>query len=418
MRDGYSSDRGQQRLLATLERLLMIQALEVKAALDEASQLVVEALQADKVDVFLHDATIDSLVAMGTSDTPMGRLQHRLGLATVPVANGGYAIDVYQGGESYCTGHADRDPLAPVGVWKHLGARSIMAVPLLVGGARRGVLEIVSAREEQFSADDLRFAQAVAHWVGMVAQRAELAERVAREAAAQARRVAAEELIDVLAHDLRTPLTPARGYLQLLQRSARREGRRDDARYLEQVRLAHERLERMIGDILDAGRLEQGIFALAPQPVDLAALARQTADTLQAPGTPIRVTGPNDLVAERADPERLRQALENLIGNALGHAPAGVPIVVEIEQETRDEGEWAVLSVRDEGPGIAPALLPTLFDRFARGANSTGLGLGLYLARGMAEAHGGTLTVDSRVGAGTTFRLALPLSATYQAPRP
>ncbi len=344
-----------------------------------------------------------------------------LGLATVPVANGGYAIDVYQEGASYRTGRADWDPRVPVGVWKRLGSRSIIAVPLLVDGARRGVLEVVSEQEEQFSADDLRFAEAVAHWVGMVAQRAELAERVAREAAAQARRVAAEELIDVLAHDLRTPLTPARGYLELLQRSARRDGRRDDAGYLEQVRLAHERLEHMIEDMLDASRLEQGIFALVPQPVDLAALARRTADTLQTPETPIRVTGPDDLVAERADPERLRQALENLIGNALGYAPAGVPIAVEVAgvpiavevaRETREEVEWAVLSVRDEGPGIAPALLSTLFDRFARGASSTGLGLGLYLARGIAEAHGGTLTVDSRVGMGTTFRLALPLSAT------
>ncbi len=418
MHDGHSSDPGQQRLLTTLERLLMIQALEVKAALDEASQLVAEALEADKVDVFLHDPTIDSLVALGTSDTPMGRLQHGLGLATVPVANGGYAVEVYQSGESYHTGRADRDPLVPVGIWKHLGSRSIIAVPLLVGGARRGVLEIDSPREERFSAGDLRFAQAVAQWVGMVAQRAELAEGVAREAAAQARRVAAEELIDVLAHDLRTPLTPARGYLELLQRNARRDGRRDDAGYLEQVRLAHERLEHMIGDMLDASRLEQGIFALVPQPVDLAALARRTADTLQTPETPIRVTGPDDLVAERADPARLRQALENLIGNALGHAPAGVPIVVEVGRETREEGEWAVLSVRDKGPGIAPALLPMLFDRFARGSSSTGLGLGLHLAWGIAEAHGGTLTVDSRVGVGTTFRLALPLSAASRAPRP
>lgn len=104
-----------------------------------------------------------------------------------------------------------------------------------------------------------------------------------------------------------------------------------------------------------------------------------------------------------------------MIGNALQHTPEGAPVAVQIEQETREDGDWAVLSVRDEGPGIAPNLLPTLFDRFARGAGSQGLGLGLYLARGIAKAHGGALTVESRLGAGTTFRLSIPLRDT---PRP
>jgi len=85
----------QQRLLATLERLLTIQAPEVTAALDEASQWVAEALGADKADAFLHDRATDSLVALGTSDTPMGRLQHRLGLNRLPLANGGRAVAVY-----------------------------------------------------------------------------------------------------------------------------------------------------------------------------------------------------------------------------------------------------------------------------------------------------------------------------------
>jgi signal transduction histidine kinase len=171
------------------------------------------------------------------------------------------------------------------------------------------------------------------------------------------------------------------------------------------VAVALERVQRMIGAILDASRLEQGLFELAPQPVDLATLVRETAETLGTPQTPLHIAAPADLIVERADPERLRQALENLIGNALGHTPAGVPVVVEVTQETHEDGDWAVVRVRDQGPGIAP----TLFERFARGAQSSGLGLGLYLARGIAAAHGGTLTVDSRLGAGTTFRLALPL---------
>jgi len=398
----------QHRLLTTLEHLLAIQALAVKPALDEASHWVAEALRADKTDAFLHDPATDSLVALGTSDTPMGRLQHRLGLHRLPLANGGRAVAVYQTGVPFRTGHTDADPDDLQGMTKGLGVRSTIAAVIAVDGERRGVLMANSARPNAFSATDLRFCAAVAHWVGLVAHRAELAERLARDAAAQARRGAAEELISMLAHDLRTPLTPARGYLDLLQRDAQQAGHTRAVGYVQQVQRALDRVQHMIGAILDASRLEQGLFALTPQPLDLAALVRDTAHLLHTPQTPIHFQGPADLIVEGADPERLRQALENLIGNALAHTPPGVPVVVALAPETRAAGAWAVLSVRDDGPGIAPSLLPTVFDRFVRGSPSTGLGLGLYLARGIAEAHGGALTVESPLGAGTTFRLALP----------
>jgi len=397
-----------QRLLTTLERLLAIQATDVKGALDEASDLVAEALRADMADAFLFDPATDSLVAVGTSDTAMGRRQHRMGLNRLPLANGGRTAVVYETGVSYRTGHAEEDPDELRGVVHGLGVRSALVARIEVGGDRRGVVQVDSARPECFSAEDLRFTEAVARWLGLVAQRAELIERVAREAAEQGRRASAEELIMVLAHDLRTPLTPLRGYLDLWRKAARREGRPREEGYAAQATAAVERLEHMIADLLDAGRLGQGIFALATQPVDLADLARETADALRAPTSYIRVEAPNDLVL-RGDAARLRQTLENLLGNALAHAPQGALVTVRAETECRADGTWAVLRVRDTGPGIAPALLPTLFDRFARGSTSTGLGLGLYLARGIAEAHGGTLTVESRVGDGTTFRLALPL---------
>ncbi len=147
----------------------------------------------------------------------------------------------------------------------------------------------------------------------------------------------------------------------------------------------------MIAHLLDTARLEGGVFHLAPRPVDLAALARETADLLRAPGATLLVQAPT-VLWRTCDPERVRQALENLLGNAIKHSPKGAPIVVSVEARERRDGEWAVLTVRDEGPGVAPDLLPTLFERFARGRDSTGLGLGLYLTRGIAEAHGGTLT--------------------------
>jgi signal transduction histidine kinase len=318
-------------------------------------------------------------------------------------------VEVYRTGVTYNNGHNADDPTQLRGVWEGMGAQSSLDVVVEVAGARRGVLQVDAARPDAFSAEDQRFLEAVARWVGMVAHRAELSEQVAREAAAQARRVAADELIDILAHDLRTPLTPARGYLDLLRHRALADGREPDVRYADQIALAHARLRRMIDALLDAGRLEQGLFALEVRPVNLAALVEETVETLRTPEADLTVRGPGELVAEQVDPERLRQALENLVSNALAHAE-GTPVVVEVAEEQRAEGAWAVLRVRDAGPGIAPDVLPTLFARFARGTHSSGLGLGLYLARGIAEAHGGTLTVESRLGAGTTFHLALPLA--------
>ncbi len=410
--DDRPVDDGQRRLLATLERLLAIQTLEIEGALDAASTLLAEALGADKVDAFLHDPAIASLVAGGTSDTPLGRLQHQLGLNRLPLANGGRMVTVYQDGAPFRTGRSDKDPVELSGVTGALGVRSTLAAPIDVGGQRRGVLSVVSVQPERFTPDDLHFCEAAARWIGLVAHRAELAERVAREAASQARHLAADELIDVLAHDLRTPLTPARGYLDLLRREVTQAGLSRAVGYVEQIGLALDRVGHMIGALLDAGRLDQGLFALECGPVDLMALARRTVETLQQPARPIALRGPDELVVEKADTERLRQALENLVSNALGHTPEAVPVVVEVIAETRGEGEWAVLSVHDEGPGIPSTLLPTLFDRFVRGTQSRGLGLGLYLARGIAEAHGGTLTVESELGRGTTFWLALPVKGT------
>lgn len=115
---------------------------------------------------------------------------------------------------------------------------------------------------------------------------------------------------------------------------------------------------------------------------------------------------PDELVAD-VDPDRIQQALENLLTNARTHAP-GSPISITLRCEERDTGAWAVVRVHDQGPGISPTVLDSLMTRFVRGQQSTGLGLGLYLASSIAHAHGGALTVESIFGQGTTFQLAVP----------
>ncbi len=396
------------QLLVTLEGLLAIQATDTKSALTEAAQLINHALRADKTDVFLYESAVDTLVAMGTSDTPMGRKEIALGLDRLAVSNGGKAVAVFQTGVPYLSGHVEQDPDELRGIKDALGIRSAIVVPLAVNGVRRGVLQVDTAQPDRFTEEDVRFLEAAANWVGLVLHRAELVERISQKAAEQARSVAADELITILAHDLRAPLTALKGRVLMLQMRARQDGHQAYLQEAAAMQRATNRLERMIADLMDTARLEQGIFTLTPTVVDLAALARETAATLQTEGKEIVVRAPAALAAE-VDPDRVRQVLENLLENARRHSPKGVAVILEVGTEVHEDGDWAVVTVRDFGPGIAPELLPNIFARFAVGRGTKGLGLGLYLARGIAEAHGGTLTVSSSPGAGATFRLTLPL---------
>lgn len=398
---------GQQRLLSTLEQLLSIEATNLKSALDQASDLIVGAIGADKADAFILDPTKETLVAEGTSHTPMGVRQHQIGMHLLPLANDGPEAAVFFTGEFYNNGHAESDPTMPPGMTKGLGIRSMMIVPLVVNGERRGVLQACSSKQDAFSEDDLSFLHAVSHWVGALAHRAELVEHIAQDAAAQARQVVAEELVTVLAHDLRNYITPLKGRLSILLDRAHREDRPRDIDDADAALRAVRRLQALITDLLDVARLDQGVFSLSREPLNLVTLVEEATGVMQTARLDILLRLPDELRVE-ADPARLKQALENLIANALRHSPKGVPIDVGLASERREDGEWAVLTIRDEGPGIAPELMPRLFTRFASGPDSTGLGLGLYLARSIAEAHGGTLTVTSSPGQGTSFQLALP----------
>ena len=185
---------GDDRLFETLVRLHGIASPELRPALDQASNLVAAALAADKVDVFLHKVASDSLVALGTSDTPTGRRQHELGLDRLPLANGGRTVAVYLAGAPFLQRRADEDPEELRGVVEGLGVRSGIFAPLDVARQRRGVVQAVSTEPDRFSERDLRFLTAVAGWVGMLTHRAELAEELAYQAERRGERKAGEEL--------------------------------------------------------------------------------------------------------------------------------------------------------------------------------------------------------------------------------
>jgi two-component system OmpR family sensor kinase len=167
-----------ERHLATLEGLLALDAIELRATLDRAALLVANVLGTDKIDVFLYQPENQTLVALGVSPTEMGQQQIRIGLDRQPLANAGRAAEVFQTGRPYFSGHVDRDDGELLGIREGLGVRSEMIVPLEVAGERRGVLAADAAASEAFSEEDLRFLGSVARWVGLVMHRAELTEEV------------------------------------------------------------------------------------------------------------------------------------------------------------------------------------------------------------------------------------------------
>lgn len=397
-----------QRALATIERLLATPIADLAVALDHATDAVADALGADKVDAFLHDPARDSLVAVGTSHQPLSDLERRLGLDVLPVANGGRVVEVFRTGVTTATGRLDLDADEVVGIREALAVRSQIGVALEVGGVRRGVLMVASQRPDLFSDADVRFAETVARWVAIVARQAELVAEIGRAATESGRRAAAEELVTVLAHDLRNHVSPISLRLQVLRRRAERDRRADD---LDEVRRAQQGLERlssMIEDLLDVARVDQGALRMDLRPLELVGLVEETAALLRSADHPIEVLTGEAAIPIVGDATRLRQCLENLLSNAQKHSPHGAPVVVELERAPREDGFVARVEVIDQGPGVAADVLPRLFERFATGDRGAGLGLGLYLARSIATLHGGELTVRSSPGEGARFTLLLP----------
>lgn len=399
----------QELLLITLERLLALPLGDVETLLQQVSDLIARALITDKVDVFVLDGTTMTLEAAGTSRTPMGDRQRALGLHRLPLANGGREVEVFETGCSYLCNEVQEDLGVARGTREALGVGSMMAVAWEVEGTRRGVLAVCAAPPGAYHAAHLSFLEAVAHWVGIVTQRAEMVAQLAAGAAERVRQMVAEELIAVLAHDLRSYLTPLVGRIDLLHRHAERDGRARDAADAAHARTAARRLHSLMDDLLDAARLEQGLGGLLLQKVALRGLVQETIALLNSRPDLVTLRMPDEEVWAMVDPSRFQQIVHNLLTNALRYSPPEVPVTVTLTREAHPSGMWAVLTVRDEGAGIDPALLPRLFERFAKGGESSGSGLGLYLAQRLTLAHGGTLSVDAHLESGTQMRLALPL---------
>jgi signal transduction histidine kinase len=222
-----------------------------------------------------------------------------------------------------------------------------------------------------------------------------------------------DEFVATVSHELRTPLTSMMGFLEMLREGEAGSLTDEQKRFLAIVYRSSERLQRLVGDLLFVARLDASGLQLQFADVSVDEIVRDAveASSALARSRELQLTGELDSVPPlRADRERLSQLVSNLISNAIKFTPAGGSVVAR----TFVDDVYAVIEVEDTGVGIPEAEQSRLFQRFFRSSTATeqavpGTGLGLVISKAIAEAHGGGVTVRSRVGTGTCFRVRLPL---------
>jgi two-component system, OmpR family, sensor kinase len=302
-----------------------------------------------------------------------------------------------------------------------LVAATALASVLVFGPARRRLLDLQTTAE-QLGAGRLE-ARAVESGEDEIARVARAfnsmaTDLAARDAALRASDQQRRQMIADVSHELKTPLTSMRGYLETLRMPEMSLGAEDRARYIDTIERETHRLERIVQDLLDLARLEGGGATLDSRVFALERLFGHVMDRhqLEARERQVALAAYVDPSADQivADPDRLEQVIDNLVANALRHTPAGGRI--ELRAGTGEHGPW--ITVADSGSGISPEHLPHVFDRFykvdaSRVSGAAGSGLGLSIAKAIVERHGGSIEVTSRPGC-TRFTITLPQRPEHQ----
>ena len=284
------------------------------------------------------------------------------------------------------------------------GRAACLAVPLQARGRSIGAVLFVSSAPGGFGPRDVELARELAGRAALAIENDRLYAVATRTLQAH------DEMLSFVSHDLRNPLNVIKMSAQLVgERAAGRDA--SAARWIEAISRAADQMEALIGDLLTAARSSSGRTPLHRRESTAGQVIREAAATLEMAaerkGVGLDVRCPDPDLDIMVDLDAVERAVANLIGNAVKFTPPGGTVVVSAERE----GDDALFSVADTGPGIHEEHLPHIFDRFWQAPETQrgGTGLGLAIVKGVAEAHGGRVRVETERGRGSTFHLAIPL---------
>jgi PAS domain S-box-containing protein len=398
------------RLLAEAGRLLTASLLDVEETLRAVARMAVPQLAEMAMVDLVEDGCVRRIAA-SHADERAAALFERARAFPPRLGDGGPQAEVIRTGRPLLVREVDEAWIGSLRrgpehaeVVRALAPRSLVVVPLRAHEEVLGTLTLVrGAARPPFEERDRELAEELGRRAALAVENARLYDAARRATRAR------DDMLSVVSHDLRNPVhtvfMSAAFLLEILP-----EDRQLERGQAAVIKRAAERANRLIQDLLDITRIESGRLVLdrlpqraqpiADEAIDQASLAAAERGIVLERGE----TDPQARVD--ADRDRVLQALGNLIGNALKFTPSGGRVSVSV----RGEGDVVRISVADTGPGIPAAQLPRLFDRYwqASGADRRGVGLGLSIVKGIAQAHGGEVRVESVEGAGSTFTLLLP----------
>ncbi len=411
----YEQARGWIQQLEVVQRLGMeLNRLDSVTAIGDSVARSIEALLPfDAYRIMLVDYAAKELVPIAFGATRHEYDAQSIDSLRTPLGEGitGWAA---LRGEPMLVDDADALPMALDIPGTPSIDESMLVVPMRRDQTVLGVLTLSKVGLSQYSSEHLRLLQIFADQAATAIANAQLYESE-RQRVNKLRELdqLRKDFVSTVTHELRTPLTGILGFTETLLEFWDRLSPDRRKEMVSKIQTSTARLNRLVHDLLVVSRVEAGTLSLALNPLDLAPQVQQAVVEITAKyrEQSVVLAVPDEPIIVVADAHRVQQVLVNLIDNAVKYSPEHSPITVS----WRQDGDFAVVCVRDEGPGIAEEYRHLLFTRFGKiaqvaRAGHVGTGLGLYISRQLVEAMGGTIWVETASGAGSVFCFKLPLS--------
>jgi len=372
--------------------------------------IVAKTLEADLVAFQLLDETTGELVTQpGAYGVEGEDFVYRVSLDDESSS----AVRVFKTRKAFVTGDAQKDSGMVAKVAKIRDIRSLMTVPLVVEDHVLGVMRVGGRRPDAFGEEHLSLVRVVAEEAAILVETAMLNRRLSEtaEQLAALNRMK-DEFVSTVSHEFKTPLTTITGFLSVMLDGEAGPVTEQQLKFLQIAKSAAKRLAVLVSDLLDLSRLESGA-RMDLRPLDLAEMVTQSVENHQpaaVEGGKTLVWSPPSVFPRAVGDERwLGLVVDNLVSNALKFTRPGGRVAIE----TRDKGEFLMVSVADDGIGIPPQDREKIFERFYRASNrgevnAPGTGLGLAIAREVISKHGGKIWFDSELGKSTTFHFVVP----------